>query len=243
MRRTTCASSVAAAALASGASPPTSTVATLDSASTARSRPTVSTVRSLVDTCARSSAPVVSPTPRFTTKRSLGSGRTPTATAASEHHDAACFSTASAVAARPATPSTSRHASSAAAAVSSSSSRRIAWNKRRSAGAATASIHARAPSPSTSRRSVDHTASRTAAMGCAANGKRLGTTSASLLPGPAGGTAWVSERAYSAEMRRMMGTFDGDVSRSGSSRRASKPHKPARRGGKSGCEGRCAAAG
>ena len=122
----------------------------------------------------------------------------------------------------------------------------MAWYNSLNIGAVTLSsqIHpARSSASLISRRSVRHTAIRTEAMGCAAKGNTEGTTSLSALPGPAGGTALVSGSAYRAEISRMIGTLDGEVSRSGSSRRLSKPHSALSSLGKSWCEGRCLAAG
>ena len=153
----------------------------------------------------------------------------------------------------------------AAAAVSASSSSRVAWNETRIAVAAAASTQSsRAPRsgdaalasvpPAVARPSrsgdarmscpsVRHTARRTAAIGCAANGKSDGTTSRRADPGPRGGVARVAGSAYSALTRRITGTFEGLVRRSGSSSLPSKVQRPANKGGKSRCVGKCLAAG
>ena len=283
-RRVTCASSLAAAearenvgtasARASARSAPPfslpgahSNSASCESAVTARRRPVVVTVHSLVDVGARSSAPVmVAPPPpplRETTHRSLASGRAPAAVAASAHQPSTCASTAAATAPAEATWHRSRQAAAAAAAVSASSSRSVAWNETRIAVVATASTQSSRAAPGAasgarvaslaffdvpppermSSPSVRHTARRTAAIGCAANGKSDGTTSRSVDPGPFGGVERVSGSAYRALTSRITGTFEGLVRRSGSSSLPSKLHRPASRGGKSGCVGRCLAAG
>mmetsp|Transcript_2118 Transcript_2118/g.8166 ORF Transcript_2118/g.8166 Transcript_2118/m.8166 type:complete len:804 (-) Transcript_2118:1199-3610(-) len=233
-----------------------STLANSESALTARSLPTVRTTHSSVDEGARSSAPVIGFRPdgeRLTTQSSFGSGRESVCVAASKHQSCAWPSTARAMAAALATWHKSLHALDAACAVVSSSSNRTAWNETRKAVVATSCIQetSRFDGPPVSAvprpmswRNVRHTARRTAAIGCAANGNRYGTTSFRDDPFfSKGGVFCVTGSAYSAASRDMTGTFEGDVRRSGSSRRPSNDHSPDSNGGNSACIGRCVDAG